>query len=218
MKVADITCDSDISQFLNLSELEGLLSDINSGEVDKLKEKVVDPISKEIKAGGLDEYSVNIGGNPIYNEKAVVLVRSLEASFSDLNRVYLGIISAGKSHLTEEINTYISKLNEKISSLNQDISYYSQKINFANRSGLDKTNKEKYESAKESLVNEREKYVKKLEGAKVLLEQTANWSSSSQAQSVSVSESGGSQTTSEKNTSKTGLIEPGYDLLKTFEP
>lgn len=215
MKIADITCDSDISQFLNLSELDGLLSDINSGEVNKLKEKVVDPITTEIQTGGLDEYSVNIGGNPIYNEKAVVLVRSLEASFNDLDRVRLSLLSAGKSHLLEEINTYISKLNQKISTLNQDISYYSQKITFANR-GLDKSNVENYKDAKNELVNEREKYVNKLETAKILLDQTVSWSSPLQEQSTNISE----QTENEikpVEQKKSGLITAEDNLIRKFE-
>ena len=58
MKIADITHDSDISQFLSLSQLEELLSAINSGEISKLREKVVAPITTEIQSGGLDEYSV----------------------------------------------------------------------------------------------------------------------------------------------------------------
>ena len=200
MKIADITCDSDISQFLNLSELEGLLSDINSGEVDKLKEKVVVPISTEIKSGGLDEYSVNIGGNPIYNEKAVVLVRSLEAAFSDLNRVYLGFISAGRKHLTEEINTYIIRLNQKLSQLQSSYVDFDEK---ALTEG-DEEKAEKYRLKADELNAEYLKYQEKLEIAKALLQQTTNWSSSSQVQSGNVSESDNTQDVDEDNQSKTG--------------
>lgn len=214
MKIADITCDSDISQFLNLSELEGLLSDINSGEVDKLKEKVVVPISKEIKSGGLDEYSVNIGGNPIYNEKAVVLTRSLEAAFSDLNRVYLGFISAGRKHLTEEINTYISKLNEKISELDK----ISKDYKYMAMRELDNLEKQRdYLQQSKDATDKKNQYSEKLEIAKALLQQTTNWSSSPQAGSVNVSENNNIQVTDKSIKPKSGLITAEDNLIRKFE-
>lgn len=174
MRIADITCDSNTDQFLNLSELEEIISYLNENNIAKLREESLEPLLKEIEFGGLDEYSLNIGGNPILHEKAVIIGKGLDAAFDELTSTKNIILSEGKNHLIEELNTYISKLDEKITRLSQDISSYRQKINTANRSG-DKQNLSGYKNAEDKLTATQRSYSEKRNIAKSLLNEAQQY-------------------------------------------
>ncbi len=128
MRISEINIDSDIDQFLKLSEIEEISNKIGE-QITKLTENVQIPLANEMHEGhGLDAYSLNINGESKSNIIANEIYIKVNKMLASHEEVQAKIIYQGKLHRDYEFQTYIGLLQKKIDSLESELSEIQRKI------------------------------------------------------------------------------------------
>lgn len=116
MKVIDITYESNIGNFIDYSSVKGEISSIQSA-LSYLNEGFLQVLYKEMNEGGLDLYSANINGVPIFHNKASEIYSGVHEVYTDFQKQLDLIDEYAKNHRIEELNKYIECLKTRINDL-----------------------------------------------------------------------------------------------------
>lgn len=126
-KISEITEDTDPKTFLDVGKITETLSGI---DLKTFTAETVDVLGRHMNSGGgLDEYSLNVGGQPILYEKTQKTILELQQVFDSLEEQKEAIIKAAEEHRKEELSTIYSKLETKIAALESKKSQYEAALN-----------------------------------------------------------------------------------------
>ncbi len=126
-KISEITEDTDPKTFLDVGKITETLNGI---DLKTFTAETVDVLGRHMNSGGgLDEYSLNVGGQPILYEKTQKTILELQQVFDSLEEQKEAIIRAAEDHRKEELSTIYSKLETKIAALESEKSQYEAALN-----------------------------------------------------------------------------------------
>ena len=112
-KIEEITYKTHPSEFIDYSAIKELLDGLKAG-IGKIEDCILATLNTEINEGGLDLYSANINGVPIYHNKAVEIQQELSSISTECEKIISDIDKAAKEHRQQEIDELIEKLKEEI--------------------------------------------------------------------------------------------------------
>lgn len=147
MKINNIDYNSNIANFLKMSEISDIENEFNK-IINRITNEIQVPLGEEMKEGsGLDAYSININGESRANTAANDIYKQLALVTTNLLSSKEIIVENAKKHRDNEYETYIEKVQEEITRLESKKrelqrqidnsnpittyfgSYYQQKIN-----------------------------------------------------------------------------------------
>lgn len=120
MKVSEITYESNIGSFIDYSSVKSEISSIESA-LSHLDEGFLQVLSNEMNKGGLDLYSANINGVPIFHNKASEIYSGVHEVYTDFQKQLDLIDENAKKHRIEELKKYIDCLENRIKELESEI-------------------------------------------------------------------------------------------------
>ena len=99
-KISEITEDTDPKTFLDVGKITETLNGI---DLKTFTAETVDVLGRHMNSGGgLDEYSLNVGGQPILYEKTQKTILELQQVFDSLEEQKEALIRAAEEHRKEE--------------------------------------------------------------------------------------------------------------------
>lgn len=119
--VGDITYENNITDFIDYGAIKEELGLLNDA-FQTIEDSVVATLNTEINEGGLDLYSANINGVPIYHNKAVNIQQKLNSICSECTSIISDIDKEAKKHRQEELNAFVTALENRIKELQGEIS------------------------------------------------------------------------------------------------
>lgn len=120
-KISEITCDTDLSTFINVGEVEEMLSNIDINEIQANTKDIID---SEMSDGCLNEFVLNIGGYPIVYEKAAAISKQFEIAIDSIEGAKNNILHEAKTHRRNELNQIKNKIDEKLKELNDSLAKF----------------------------------------------------------------------------------------------
>lgn len=122
MKIADITYQSNMKEFINLEQVS-LQTEILETLINNIKNSLLVPLYNctTIENGGLDKESFLLEGEAILNNKANESKESFEILLETINNLKNKIIENASEHRREELTRYIQCLEERISEVEESI-------------------------------------------------------------------------------------------------
>ena len=110
--IGDITYKSDIKEFIDYSKVEEQTESIKK-VLKNIDTNIITTLDTQINGGGLDLYTVNINGVPIYHNKAIEIEQGLNNLCADCTTTLNKINLEAKKHRSEELNQYITTAAEE---------------------------------------------------------------------------------------------------------
>lgn len=106
-KIEDITENSNMDEFIKVESISEIVDGINLNTYNlDTKEELI----KEMLNGGLDEYSLNIGGRAVAFEKTQEIITQFNDSCINLEEIKEELKKAAENHRTGELMQYHEKL------------------------------------------------------------------------------------------------------------
>ena len=132
-KIGNITTENLIGDFINYKSVK-TVTDTLKENLKKINTNVIETLNKEISSGGLDLYSANVNGVPIFHNKAVELQQSIRQLYSEGTELVKHIENRAYNHREGELTEYIEKLETRIREIENYIA--------ANNNAIDAYNKD----------------------------------------------------------------------------
>lgn len=115
-----ISYKNNITDFIDYNAIKeemGLLNDTFK----TIEDSVITTLNTEINEGGLDLYSTNINGVPIYHNKAVDIQQRLNKICSDCTEIISEVDTSAKEHRRKELSEYVTALQNRINTVKEKI-------------------------------------------------------------------------------------------------
>lgn len=128
--IGDITYKSDIKEFIDYSKVEEQTESIKK-VLKNIDTNIITTLDTQINGGGLDLYTVNINGVPIYHNKAIEIEQGLNNICADCTTTLNKINLEAKKHRSEELNQYITKLTNRIKEQEDNYAAAEERYNMA---------------------------------------------------------------------------------------
>ena len=166
MKIADITYQSSMGEFINIEQVSSQ-ADILETLINNIKDSLLDPLYNctTIENGGLDKESFLLEGEAILNDKANESKKSFEILLENTNNLKNKIVEDATEHRIEELTKYIQCLEERIEEVEEKIQNINAMLSKI-QTGIELTTiTTKYTI----LFEQKEEYEKELDGGSVLM-------------------------------------------------
>lgn len=131
-KIGNITTENYVEEFIEYQKVKEVTDSLKE-EIEKINTNVIETLDKEINSGGLDLYSANINGVPIFHNRAVELQQSIRQLYSEGAEVVKHIENRAYNHREGELNEYIKKLEAKITEIENQIEANNNSIDVYNQ-------------------------------------------------------------------------------------
>lgn len=128
--IGDITYKSDIKEFIDYKKVSEETEEIKK-VLKNIDTNIITTLDTQINGGGLDLYTVNINGVPIYHNKAIEIEQGLNNLCADCTATLDKINFEAKKHRSEELNQYITKLTNRIKELEDNYAAAKERYNTA---------------------------------------------------------------------------------------
>ena len=131
-KIGNITTENYVEEFIEYQKVKEVTDSLKE-EIEKINTNVIETLDKEINSGGLDLYSANINGVPIFHNRAVELQQSIRQLYSEGAEVVKHIENRAYNHRKGELTEYIKKLEAKITEIENQIEANNNSIDVYNQ-------------------------------------------------------------------------------------
>lgn len=166
MKIADITYQSSMGEFINIEQVSSQ-ADILETLINNIKDSLLDPLYNctTIENGGLDKESFILEGESILNDKANESKENFEILLESINNLKNKIIEDATEHRIEELTRYIQCLEERISEVEESI----QNLDAQLRKVQTGTELTSITAEYQRLFDQKQELEKELDGGSVLM-------------------------------------------------
>lgn len=166
MKIADITYQSSMGEFINIEQASSQ-ADILETLINNIKDSLLDPLYNctTIENGGLDKESFILEGESILNDKANESKESFEILLESINNLKNKIIEDATEHRIEDLTRYIQCLEERISEVEESI----QNLDAQLRKVQTGTELTSITAEYQRLFDQKQELEKELDGGSVLM-------------------------------------------------
>lgn len=127
-KIESITAETSINDFIDLEDVKSKSSKISEKEIDTFSKESKEKIINQISNGGLNEYSLNIGGYAPAYYKANLIIKKFDEIMNKVEEAEKQINKDGKQHRKKEHDTYEDKIDKKLTSLREQLRQVQRKI------------------------------------------------------------------------------------------
>ena len=108
----EITWETDPNTFINYATVREEANTLKV-KIDDIQEETLPVLDTQINKGGLDLYSANINGVPIFHDKAVEVEQVLSKSCEEIQNILQSIKDEAKQHRLDELNKLETKIEEE---------------------------------------------------------------------------------------------------------